>query len=212
MIKTEHILWIHIVAGAISLLIGLFVFLMKKGGIYHKRLGEIYFWAMFVVFITSVYVSVIKQNWFLLLIGFFSFYLVFSGIRYSKIRQVDSVYLLDLIRVPFFTISFISMIIWGIWGFSNGKISFGIILILFGSIGSRLCLGDIKLFLLKQNRVDKRSWMKDHVGRMTGSYISAFTAFAVNNITFLPPLAIWLSPTVIGILVIVYYYRKYKLI
>jgi hypothetical protein len=45
---------------------------------------------------------------------------------------------------------------------------------------------------------------------MTGSYIAAFTAFLVNNTSFLTPLVVWLGPTVLGFGVIWYFSRPYQ--
>ena len=48
---------------------------------------------------------------------------------------------------------------------------------------------------------------------MLAAYIATFTAFAVTNITFLPGLLVWLTPTVIGsagiAMTITYYKRKF---
>lgn len=49
-----------------------------------------------------------------------------------------------------------------------------------------------------------------HIGKITGGYIAATTAFVVVNNTFLPPLLAWLAPGVLGNIYIVYWIRKMK--
>jgi uncharacterized membrane protein len=207
----ELILWIHVFAGAITLITGLIVFIAKKGGSLHRKIGRYYYFAMTIVFITSIYVSLLKDNIFLLLVGFFSYYLVYTGIKYHKTRVVHATSPNDYIRVIFFSLCFLAMLVIAAIAILKTNYALGIVLLVFGSIGSRLAYLDIQFFLLKKKREKENSWMKDHIGRMTGSYIAAFTAFAVNNIHFLPTLAIWLFPTVLGTMVIIYYNRKYKL-
>jgi cytochrome c-type biogenesis protein CcmH/NrfF len=49
---------------------------------------------------------------------------------------------------------------------------------------------------------------------MIGGYVATFTAFCVVNVKFLPKLAVWLLPTVIGTMGIAmwtaYYRRKFR--
>lgn len=207
----EYFLWIHIVAGVFSLVTGLIIFFAKKGTRYHVRMGQVYYLAMTIVFVTSVYVSVAKNNIFLLLIGFFSFYLVQSGIRYSRVRFVKDIHLKDVVLSLLYAICFIFMVVLGFIVWFKGSNVLGIVLLVFGSIGLSLSRLDFVFFILKRERSGKNDWMKDHIGRMTGSYIAAVTAFAVNNVHFMPPLMIWLLPTCLGFGVIIYYNRKLKL-
>jgi len=201
---------IHVASGALSLITGLLVFILQKGTAFHIRIGKLYFWCMTIVFISSIYVSIAKNNLFLLLIGFFSFYLVFSGIEYSKERTVTKTSVKHYLQVFSFASCFIIMLLLGIYATFKGNMALGIILLVFGGIGASLSLVDVKYYILKRPR-GSLIWMKDHIGRMTGSYIAAFTAFAVNNIQFLPTVVIWLLPTLIGTGVIIYYNKKYKL-
>jgi hypothetical protein len=64
--------------------------------------------------------------------------------------------------------------------------------------------------LLNKPATDQKVYLREHVGRMTGSYIAAFTAFLVNNASFLTPLVVWLGPTVLGFGVIWYFSRPYQ--
>jgi uncharacterized membrane protein len=206
----KSVLIVHVIAGALSLLTGLLVYLLKKGTSLHIRIGKIYYLAMSVVFITSIYVSLMKNNAFLFLIGIFSYYLVYTGILYNRNRSVGKTGPMDFIRILFFAIIFVSMILFGLYCLISGASGLGIILLVFGGIGGMLAKTDIYVYLLKKE-VDKPNfWIRSHLGRMTGSYIAAVTAFAVNNIHFLPPIVIWLLPTAIGFFLIYFYDRKYS--
>ncbi|MFN4880994.1 MAG: hypothetical protein ACK5CD_05075 [Bacteroidota bacterium] len=45
---------------------------------------------------------------------------------------------------------------------------------------------------------------------MTGSYIATTTAFLVVNIQLTPMWIIWLGPTLLGTILIIYYTRTYR--
>ena len=47
-----------------------------------------------------------------------------------------------------------------------------------------------------------------HAGRIGGAYIAAVTAFLVVNFSFLPPLLVWLAPTLVGSAAIALSIRK----
>lgn len=205
----KALLVVHVFAGLLSLLTGMMEFILQKGTVFHKRIGKLYYLAMFIVFLTSVYVSITKGNWFLLLIGIFSFYLVQSGVRFNTYRVKNDLKLTDQFRVLFYGLSFVTMVLLGLISLKQ-NLSLGIILLVFGGIGMSLIALESKYFLFKRPVHDKNIYMREHIGRMTGSYIAATTAFLVNNIRFLPTVVIWLAPTVLGFLVIFYFSRPYR--
>lgn len=55
-------------------------------------------------------------------------------------------------------------------------------------------------------------WLKKHIGNMLGSYIGAITAFVVNQSEYipLPPIVLWLGPTVVIVPMIVTELKKIK--
>ena len=165
---------------------------------------------MTIVFVTSVYVSAIKNNIFLLLIGIFSYYLVYTGILYNRNRSFEKMNLWNYTRIIFFAMIFLAMILYGIYALIAGAIALGIILLVFGGIGASLSKTDIFFYIMKKEQKGKNFSVRSHLGRMTGSFIAAVTAFAVNNIHFLPTVVIWLLPTVLGLILIAYYDRKYS--
>lgn len=203
------VLSVHVIAGILSLLTGLLIFILKKGTSLHVNIGKTYYAAMTIVFVSSVYVSALKNNIFLLLVGIFSYYLVYTGILYNRNRTIEKMNAWNYSRIIFFAIIFLAMLIYGIYALIGGAYALGVILLVFGGIGGQLSKTDITFYVLKKENTAKNFAVRSHLGRMTGSYIAAVTAFAVNNIHFLPTVVVWLLPTVLGFGLISFYDRKY---
>lgn len=203
------ILSTHVVAGIISLVTGLMALLMRKGGIAHKGLGKIYFAAMTIIFFTGTYVSSIKSNYFLLLIGFFSYYLVLTGVRYNKVKVISNISFIDVFSSIIFIVTFLGMYILAFIAVMQGVYSLGIVTLVFALIGSSLMIRDVKFYILRHPLPNSKVWIREHIGRMVGSYIAASTAFLVNNVHVKPEILVWLGPTALGIFVIMYFNKRY---
>jgi hypothetical protein len=163
---------------------------------------------MTLVFMTSNIVSVYKGNIFLLLIGFFSFFLVHTGIRYRFVKHPNVANRMDKLAVITYGLIYLFLILYSIYAFTKGYNQLGIVLSAFGLIGILLWKNDLNYFLFQKER-SVNYWLGEHIGRMIGSYIAAFTAFSVNNVRIEPSVLIWLGPTVLGFPLIYYFNRKY---
>jgi uncharacterized membrane protein len=198
----------HVFCGISSLISGLFVLFLKKGTSIHNRIGWFYFAAMSGVFLTSIIVSIYRLNFFLVLIGFFSFYLVHTGIRYRFVKSATESNLWDRTTTIIYGFIYLFLIGFSIYAFIKGATSLGIILSAFGLIGISLWKTDLKYFVQQKN-FSAKHWLGEHIGRMIGSFIAAVTAFAVNNIHFEPGVVVWLAPTLLGFPLIMYFNKKY---
>src|SRR5580698_10293183 len=69
----------HITCGAVALLIAPLAMITAKGGLWHRRWGKIYFWAMAGVAVTAVGMCWLRSGLFLFLVAIFSFYLALTG-------------------------------------------------------------------------------------------------------------------------------------
>jgi hypothetical protein len=202
---------IHVILGTVALLIAPLAMVTVKGGLWHRRWGKIYFWAMAGVALTATVMCWLRSGIFLFLIATFSFYLALSGYRVLKRKrpEVDKPHILDWTIV-------IAVILAG-----SGLIFFGVrdakeqqqwVPIVFGVIGLLLGLMDIVRFL-KPPR-DKQAWMFLHMTGFLGAYVATVTAFTVVNFRFLSFYWRWLGPTLVGTLGITiwrtYYARKFK--
>jgi hypothetical protein len=145
---------------------------------------------------------------FLGLIAVFSFYFAFSGFRVlSRKRTIGSPDTIDWIAVALFGASGFGLLGAGIWWVTIGE-SFGVVMLVFGVIASVTTVQDVRL--LRTTELDARWWFFEHLQRMGAAYIATVTAFAAVNATFLPTIARWLLPGVIGGAAIWYVTRQYK--
>lgn len=65
------------------------------------------------------------------------------------------------------------------------------------------------LMLFRNIGILQENWLKLHLGKMFGAYISATTAFIVAN-QIIPGIYGWLLPGAIGAIVITYFMKRLK--
>jgi uncharacterized membrane protein len=200
----------HILFGSIGLLLGTYILIRKKGDAIHKKTGKIFALSMVLTGLCAFYLSYVHPNLFLFIVGVFTIYLAVSGYRTISLKNIhkgqkpkigDS-----LLTVAMVIASLIFLYI-GIYLLISKEL-FGIVFLLFGLLSMRLCYTDYKSYSGKVT--DKMFWLKNHIGRMTGAYIAAFTAFLVVNNTFLPSVIAWSLPGIVGGYFITRTIRKIK--
>jgi len=198
---------IHVLFGSIALFVAPAAMLTRKGGLWHRRWGKIFFWAITGVAITAVVLSLIRSGLFFLLVAVFSFYLALTGYRilYRKTPQ-QRAGKADWTAAATMLLGSLALIAHG--GYQMLTSSFGTVAIVFGVIGLFLAISDMRDFL--HHPGDKMAWWYSHMTRMLAAYIAAVTAFSVVNMKFLPPVPRWLWATVIGTAGIVIWTRYYR--
>lgn len=192
------ILGLHILFGTIGLLIGTFILIRKKGDRLHKNLGKIFTISMTSTGICAFYLSYAHPNLFLFVVGVFTIYLSVSGyrmIRLKLVHQGQKPTITDTILSVFMLIASLIFVYIG-FKYALAKEPFAVVFFLFATISIRLLRTEYKAYTGKVT--DPLYGLKNHIGRMTGAYISAFTAFLVVNNTFLPPILAWSLPGLIG--------------
>ncbi len=205
-------LMLHIAGGTIALLSGLVAMLTLKGGNSHRIVGKIYFWGMTAVFVGAITVAIGHHNDFLLMVGFFSYYMTVRGYRIlslKKLNQGQKASPIDWLIISVSGVFVLILLSWGVWGLLKGQ-GMAIVAFVFGTIGSSFLFGDIRKFMTPPS--EKMHWWYGHISSMGGSYISAVTAFAVVNIQ-LPQFqwVLWILPAIIGGIIIGRTIRKYKM-
>lgn len=193
------ILICHIIAGFTSLLLGTFILIRKKGDSIHKKLGKIFSIAMVANGLFAFVLSYLHPNLFLFIVGVFSIYLTVTGYRAVGLKNINTgekPKVFDYVLTVLMCIASITFLYLGIYYLIQGEI-FGIVFCFFGLISFRLCYVDYKRYR-NTSEPDKLQWLKNHLGRMTGAYIAAFTAFLVVNNTYLPSYLAWSLPGLIG--------------
>jgi uncharacterized membrane protein len=204
------LLFIHILFGFTALLLGAFILLYRKGNIIHKKIGAIYFYAMLFNSIAGVLMSYFKDNLFLLVIGVFSLYLCITGYRAIQIHNSKSaIKLFDKIVLYTMLVLCFVFLVLGISTIYN-KNSFGIVLLVFGSISSLMVRNDLKK--LSNKTKYQNPFLLLHIQKMSASFIAALTAFIVVNNLYLPPIIAWLLPSILVTPFIFIWSKKNKII
>ncbi len=202
---------LHIAGGSIALLAGLLAMLWKKGSRKHKVAGLGFFWGMTAVFVSAIYLSVVSSNAFLLMISFFSYQLTAIGYRSvflknlytGAVRPQVVDWVIGVVPALFNAL----ILFWGARLVLRG-VYFGVVGIVFGVIGALYAYTWMKSFFVPPR--EKQYWLFSHFQSFGAAYIAAFTAFVVVNVNFLPPLLVWLFPSLVGGFIIAATTRKYK--
>jgi uncharacterized membrane protein len=201
---------LHIVAGFVALFGGAGAFLTKKGGLTHRRFGRAYVYSMAFVATSALALFVYDATptrQFLALVAVFSFYFVFSGYRVlSRKRPSDAPTGLDWgAAITLIAVGIGLLTLGGLRLLEGG--SFGTVMAVFGGISVGFGVRDVGMF--RGGQPESRAWLYEHLSRMGAGYIATVTAFSSVNFVFLPPVARWLWPTVIGTPLITLLVRRY---
>jgi len=206
--KTLHtiLLSLHILGGMLGLVIGTMQIILRKSGKLHRNMGKYYVAAMFLATLSGTVLAVFLGSSFLFLIGIFSFYLCYSGMRIVTFKRIENTAqfkwydkLIALITIVFA----ILMITSGLFNFKTSEFRINPILLTFGILSFFFSFTDLLMYLnVKWRKYPKTFWLETHIGRMIGSYISAVTAFLVVNVQIEQMWIIWLAPTLVGSVII----------
>ena len=213
------LLIIHVSAGSIALIVGLFPMFSKKGSRLHNRTGLVYVYCMIIVAITALLLCGLQPfkmfRLFLTGIAVFSFYLCITGWRATKQKKSGPARVDEWMTYITLAVS-VAMLGFSAYLLTGGLSVFAILFTVFGFLTFKNAWYDYKSFGTKP---EKMHWFYHHITRMGGSYIATFTAFLVNNVNrALPDNApawisaiAWLAPAVVGSMLIgrtVRYYQQ----
>ena len=192
------LLVIHIAAGSVALLTALAALVTAKGGTIHVRAGRVYAIGMTLIFLTAVPLAILGADVFLLLIAFFSFYLIFAGWRFARNRSRRP-QPVDWVAVAIMGLTGLAM-----WGYAVvlGLSGSGqwVTMLAFGSIAVALSVADGLFF--NQGRSGRRRpapylRIQRHLTNMMAGTIATVTAVMVVNVSMDPVWIPWLLPTVV---------------
>lgn len=197
------LIYTHASFGAIALLSGLISIVVKKGNSVHKKAGLLFFYSMLLSGIIAMLVAVLPnhESPFLFSVGIFSLYFVLTGYRALKYKLKNVNLKLDRLISKIMIVTGVLMIVLPI--IVSQRIN--TILIVFAIVGIVLSVRDLRLY--KNPKQLRKSWLKLHLSKMLGGYISATTAFVVVN-EFFPSIYGWFVPGIIGGFFIAYWIRK----
>jgi uncharacterized membrane protein len=204
------LIYIHAFFGGLGLLTGMLSIFVKKGGFNHKTAGKVFSYSMITSSLISLVVARMPQheNLFLFLMGIFTIYLILSGNRALTLRSTikSNAALVDKIVSGGMLLISIGMLLLGVLGMVQ-KVENSILYLFFGGFSAFLSLKDFQTFKTFTN--NQQAWLINHLGRMIGALIASVTAFLVAGLQIGTTL-MWISPTVLGTIYIVYYSRKIK--
>lgn len=191
---TNAILIVHIFAGFLALAMAGTALGAAKGGRWHRRAGNLYVLSMLTVTLTTFALVAIRPNLFLLVIGIFSFYLVFTGWRAAMLRDGRPRWPDHLAGLAMATTGLL-MLSLGLGGLLGTGGPQPVILLAFGTIGLTLALSDWRDW--RSGSGTGKARIARHLSRMLAGSIATITAAVVVNLGFLPALVTWLGPTVL---------------
>lgn len=201
----QILILIHASFGGLALSAGLISLISRKGSKTHRITGNVFHYSMLFVAVTAFIIAVLPQHEsvFLIIIGIFSSYFVITGKRALKFKTSTENLKLDIFISWTMLVIGVIMIMYPF--LLMGKIN--IILFVFGGISLLLSRRD--LYLYRNPEKLKQDWLKLHLSKMIGGYISASTAFVVVN-QLIPSFYGWFVPGLIGGGLIFYWIRKVK--
>lgn len=202
------LLLIHIAGGFTALISGFIAAITQKGGPAHRKSGKTYFWGMTTVFVTAITLGMLKENWFLFMVGFFSYYMVVRGYRILYLKKLGGGQLASPLDWGIATTAILFGAALVTSSLVQGFSSFNPVPFVFGALSISFAIKDVQLF--RKGPSSRQHWLYVHIAGMGGGYIATWTAFLVTNIYFLPPVLVWLAPTVIGSICIGLTIRKYR--
>ena len=202
----KPLLYLHILAGFISLGIAYLLLFIKKGNKRHKKLGMFYVYGMTTIFVTAIPLSLLGEfNPFLFVIAIFSFYLAFSGYRQGRDRngareQID--------KALGIFITGTSILFYGlaISAYLVGD-SMWITSVIFGTIALVFGINDYRRMKIVE-RPDFYDRTNLHLNLMLGGTIATTTAFIVTIDPFSILWLNWVAPTIVGTPIIIYFSRR----
>jgi hypothetical protein len=206
------IIYTHVLAGVISLIVVLIAMSVRKGGTQHILWGRTFFWCMTWIFLTAIFLSVYKWIPFLLMIAVLSYYSVVIGYRsvfQKRLHAGEGVKWYDWVALMVAGIFNLGFVAYGIYlATTKGLGALSFLSMAFGAGGCSQVIGQLKSFLSPPN--DKMGWLYSHAGNMMGGYIASVTAFSTQVLYFLPVVLQWTWPSLIGIPLIAILLRSYR--
>lgn len=187
------LLALHIGAGSLALLTAAIAVFTPKGEKWHIMSGRVYAIAMALVFLTAVPLALLGASIFLLLIAFFSLYLVFAGWRFARNRRGHP-HAVDWAATAIVLTTGLGMGVYAGMLAGSGD-SQWITMTVFAGIAVALGVVD-GLFHLQRRATGGRRISRHLTGMLAGT-IATITAVLVVNVETNPPWLAWILPTLV---------------
>jgi uncharacterized membrane protein len=198
-------IYMHAGLGGLALLSGGIALVAAKGKSLHRGAGKLFYYAMLISACLALVIALSPghKNPFLFSIGLFSSYFLITGYRSLRLKGSVDRLVADKIYAFLMVLIGMGMMLYPL--LLEGKIN--IVLLVFGAFG--VISGFRDLWRFRQPELLKESWLRAHLGKMTGGYIAAVSAFLVVN-QVLPGLWNWFAPSIVGSVFIAYWMRRVR--
>ena len=187
------LLSVHIGAGALALLTAAIASFTPKGQKWHILSGRVYAAAMTLVFLTAVPLALLGASILLLLVAFFSFYLVFAGWRFARNRR-GRPHAVDWAAAAIMLTTGLGMGMYAGILAGSGQ-SQWVTMTVFAAIA--VALGVADGLYHRQHRATGGRRISRHLTNMLGATIATITATLVVNVETNPEWITWILPTVV---------------
>lgn len=205
-------LFIHILAGAITLIAGPVAIWGRNNTRLHRTAGKLFFGAMVIVVITAI-AGFLQHPHSL----FYQFLLGISMLVGFHIAWgVRAIYIMKgRVRHGRFEAGLVGLLLstgvlmvgLGVWHYFQGTpLPMVILLCVFGAITFPHVIRCRRI--LRASDIDPRWWLLLHVNSMFGAFIASTTAFAVNAMAIAPWYIQWFGPTLIFVPIQIYILRQ----
>ncbi len=200
------LIYTHAFFGGIGLLSGLMSILGKKGKFYHRKAGIVFSITMFISASIAIPITLLPnhENLLLHLLSIFTIYLVISGNRVLRFKKHHTLGILDIVITSIMGLVFLGMVGIGIYNRIQA-LPKSTLFFFFGGFGIMATIRDIMLY--KTFKTNPTAYLSNHIGKMSGAYGAAVTAFllaALNSST----LWVWLTPSIITLIFVAFWRRK----
>ena len=207
-------LFIHILAGALTLIAGPIALFYQKKNRLHRLAGKVFMYSMVVVIITSVFAFIRHPHvvfyQFLFALSILVTFNLWQGVRSILFMKGAHPSQFDQSLIWVFIFTGAAMIFAAVWYYLNGaEIAFPI---LFGVFGLLVLSSSLKFrrFLEAEN-ISSGWWFRNHIDAMMGAFIASTTAFTVNAADFLPWYLQWFGPAIVLQPLVIYFLNQRKL-
>lgn len=197
---------IHVVAGCITLLLGVYILVTSKGTNLHRNAGRIFLTALSVVIFTSLAgFFLFKLSLFLFIISLISGYEAWSGYRVIKNKETGPGVSDHLVSI----LVLVSGIVFHLY-FRTSKPNWSPVIVFSTLIWLYvLCTYDLLRFLVKLN-FQKKIYVYEHIVKVVGAFAAICSAFLGTVLPNYQPYS-QVGPSAFGFILIIglsYRYRQ----
>ncbi|MCU0329460.1 MAG: hypothetical protein MUC47_00605 [Candidatus Kapabacteria bacterium] len=191
----------HALAGTVALAVGTAITMLPKGTPLHRRLGNVFVWAMLAVGLSGITMAILRPNSFLMNMGIFSAAMAWSGRRIMK-HRTSRVYVDVALAIILVGVSL------ALYGMAMAGTAV-VIPVVFATAILIMAVTELRVALQRrQGPLPRATVLARHIGLMGGALIASWTAFIVVNGVVPWPIVGWIGPSVIGTAIITHAIRR----